>query len=485
MPSAMLTFTNQSRQLADDSTIDVSVNTYVYAPDTPGEYPVIVYSHGTQGFADQSNPNFTTSLPLYWASQGYIVILPAHAEGQNATSSQEPLPDSDDAVGSTDGFLFNRVADVKTAIDHIGDLLTALGPGYSSNGFITAAGFSAGGGTAEVAGGVNIKDLTGTVVNWGDSRIDAVIDLSGGGAPNYGFYDDATASSWDGFNKPLFVATGEDDIQKGGGNYQFKLDPYDNAPAADSYGYTFFDAMHGDFGVQAHNNPEIYAELTSLTTWFLNGYAKGDSGALASLQDVDGQMSDNTTFSDLWQAMHTGDTAGTTVTAGAANNSIGGTDHNDTLSGGTGNDTISGGMGGDKLQGGADADSLSGGSGKDSLEGGLGADTLEGGFDIDVLTGGAGADHFRFVARGDGSGEGDVITDFTVGTDKIDVDALLTSIGLSTTTLGAYIDVLVVGSDSWIILDNNDDTGLINRLDDEVLAVVQNVTTLSASDFLF
>ena len=89
------------------------------------------------------------------------------------------------------------------------------------------------------------------------------------------------------------------------------------------------------------------------------------------------------------------------------------------------------------------------------------------------------------LAGYDGSGEGDVITDFTVGTDKIDVDALLTSIGLSTTTLGAYIDVLVVGPDSWIILDNNDDTGLINRLDDEVLAVVQNVTTLSASDFLF
>lgn len=486
MPSAMLTFTGQSRQLANDSSINVSVNAYVYAPAAPGNYPVIVYSHGTFGFADQSNPNFTTSLPLYWASQGYIVILPGHADGQNSTASQDPLPNFDDGVGSVDGFLFNRVADMKMALDKIPDLLTALGGGYSSNGFLVAAGFSAGGSSAEVAAGVSIKNLVGAIVNWGDARFDAVIDLSAGGVPVYGFYDDGgAANSWNGFAKPLFVAAGEEDTQKGGGNYQFKLDPYDNAPIGDRYGYVFNDAEHGDFGVQATNNPNVFDELAILTTWFLDAYAKGDAADLASLRNVDGQMADNVTFSELWQAMHSGTTAGSNTTGTSGANSMAGTANNDTLSGAGGNDTLSGGMGGDKLDGGANSDSINGGSGKDTLTGGLGTDTLAGGFDIDTLTGGAGADRFRFVARGDGGGEGDTITDFAVGSDKIDVDALLTSIGQGSTTIGAYIDLKTVGSDTWVILDvNNDTSGTNNTLDDEVIAIVKNAT-LTSTDFIF
>lgn len=486
MPSAMLTFTGQSRQLANDSLTTVSVDAYVYGPSTPGNYPVIVYSHGTFGFADQSNPNFTTSLPLYWASQGYIVIVPGHADGQDATASQSVLPGFDDGVGSVDGFLFNRVEDMRMSLDHAGDLAAALGPGYGVTDYFVAAGYSAGGSTAQVAAGASIENLVGTVVNWGDARFDAVIDLSAGGVPNYGFYDNGTGNSWQNMTKPLFVAAGEEDTQKGGGNYQYKLDPYDNAPAGDKYGYVFNDANHGDFGVQASNNPNVYDELAILTTKFLNGYAKGNATDLAYIKDVDGQMADNTTFTELWQALYSGSTAGTSSTGTSGANSMAGTANNDTLDGAGSGDTLSGGMGSDSLDGGAGADSLMGGSGKDTLLGGLGTDTLVGGFDIDTLTGGASADRFRFTARGDGGGEGDTITDFAVGTDKIDVDALLTSIGQSTTTLGAYIDVKIVGSDSWVILDvNNNTSGTSNTVDDEVIAIVKNVTTLGGSDFLF
>lgn len=488
MPSAMLTFTNQSRQIANDTVVSVSVDAYVYGPSTPGDYPVIVYSHGTFGFADQSNPNFTTSLPLYWASQGYIVIVPGHADGQDATASQNSLglPNFDDSVGATDGFLWNRVQDMRMAVDHAADLAAALGEGYGVTDYIVSAGYSAGGGAAQVAAGASIKDLTGAVVNWGDSRFDAVIDLSAGGVPIYGFYDDASGNSWQSLDKPLFVAAGEEDTQKGGANYQYKLDPYDNAPAGDKYGFVFNDANHGDFGVQAANNPNVYDELAILTTKFLNGYAKGNAADLAYLKNVDAQMADNTTFTELWQALHSSATAGTSATGTSGANAMTGTDNNDTLDGAGSGDTLTGGMGNDSLDGGAGSDSVLGGSGKDTLVGGLGTDTLTGGFDIDTLTGGAGADNFRFTARGDGGGEGDTITDFAVGSDKIDVDALLTSIGQSTTTLGAYIDVKVVGSDTWILLDvNNDTSGTSNIWDDEVIAIVKNVTTLGASDFLF
>ncbi|MCC7267284.1 MAG: type I secretion C-terminal target domain-containing protein [Caulobacteraceae bacterium] len=506
----MLTFTDQPRQIADDEAaeplVDVDVDVYVYAPDEPGEYPVIIYSHGTRGEADQTHDGITSSLPLYWVSQGYIVILPAHAEGRDATQSQiDNLPLEDEFDGAVNGFLFNRVEDMKTALDHIGDLLAELGPGYSSSGYVVAAGYSAGGSTAEVAAGVSIKDLYGNIVNWGDSRFDALIDLSAGGAMEdeeghnpYGFYDDEDGTSWDGFSKPMFVATGENDVQKDGGNYQHKLDPYDNAPAGHSYAFVFNNARHGDFGVRVSetdpgDNFHVYVELTSLTGWFLDGYAKGQIADLASLRDVDGQMADDTTFTELWQALHTGTKAGDTLTGNGGANTLVGTDYNDTLSGLGGADTLTGGMGGDILSGGAGGDFLDGGSGRDTLTGGLGADTLVGGFDSDVLTGGAGTDTFRFVARGDGGGRGDTITDFAIGSDHIDVDALLTSIEQSTTSIGDHIDLVVVGVDTWIILDVDNDTDYvqgINTLDDEVIAVVLNTaaggaTLLSSGDFLF
>ena len=63
------------------------------------------------------------------------------------------------------------------------------------------------------------------------------------------------------------------------------------------------------------------------------------------------------------------------------------------------------------------------GAGNDTVIGSAGADTILGGAGKDVFTGGAGADTFKFVAVTD-SGIGanwDLITDFTVGTDLIDL----------------------------------------------------------------
>ena len=61
---------------------------------------------------------------------------------------------------------------------------------------------------------------------------------------------------------------------------------------------------------------------------------------------------------------------------------------------------------------------IDGGGGSDTLLGGTGADRLRGGSGADTLTGGAGADRFRFVTVAEGA---DTITDFTSGTDHIQV----------------------------------------------------------------
>jgi trimeric autotransporter adhesin len=86
------------------------------------------------------------------------------------------------------------------------------------------------------------------------------------------------------------------------------------------------------------------------------------------------------------------------------------------------------------ITGGAVNDALTGGSGNDSLSGGTGNDTLTGGVGRDTLSGGTGADRFVFAANAadalvsTGSAT-DVITDFTSGTDKLEIGGAVAFLG--------------------------------------------------------
>ena len=147
----------------------------------------------------------------------------------------------------------------------------------------------------------------------------------------------------------------------------------------------------------------------------------------------------------------------------------GGNAFSDTLKGGSGDDTLDGGAGVDFLYGGANNDSLIGGTnndvlngdwGRDTLSGGGGLDTLNGGTGDDVLSGGANPDMFIFDRLNSGD---DVITDFTNGLDKIDLQSLgltgfvdLTGAGaVSSFDSGAstLIDLSLVGGNGTILMD--------------------------------
>lgn len=131
------------------------------------------------------------------------------------------------------------------------------------------------------------------------------------------------------------------------------------------------------------------------------------------------------------------------LTGGTGNDRLYGGDDNDVLSGWGGNDLEYGGNGNDRLYGQEGNDRLYGGNGNDqlyastdndSMFGGSGNDLLNGGAGTDRATGGSGADVFEFKT-GDlmdwdtlgGSwtsknNQLDLITDFAVGTDRIEFD---------------------------------------------------------------
>jgi Ca2+-binding RTX toxin-like protein len=87
-----------------------------------------------------------------------------------------------------------------------------------------------------------------------------------------------------------------------------------------------------------------------------------------------------------------------------------------------------------------------------TLLGGAGNDTLDGGAGLDILWGEAGADTFR-ISKGTGT---DIIADFQVGTDKLDVSAY------GFTTLAQLKARMVqVNNDISLSLDNGDQVILL------------------------
>jgi len=110
---------------------------------------------------------------------------------------------------------------------------------------------------------------------------------------------------------------------------------------------------------------------------------------------------------------------------GAGFDQLYGGDGADTLLGGAGNDLLNGGEGDDRLIGGDGGDTLQGGAGADVLIGGAGDDVLRGEGGVDTLSGGEGNDTFSFMERSISYPQAaDVIRDFEVGVDKIDLSPM-------------------------------------------------------------
>ncbi len=144
----------------------------------------------------------------------------------------------------------------------------------------------------------------------------------------------------------------------------------------------------------------------------------------------------------------------------------------------------------DDIRGDGAANVLKGGGADDILQGRAGDDTLNGQQGDDVLTGGTGKDKFVFDLDGR-DGKGDIITDFTRGQDKLTMDR--TAYGISTNDSTV---TLVVGSDpaattgksTFLFESDNgrlwfDADGKGASADLELVAILQNVKTLSTGDF--
>ncbi|MHC8298561.1 type I secretion C-terminal target domain-containing protein [Pseudomonas sp. ZS1P83] len=100
------------------------------------------------------------------------------------------------------------------------------------------------------------------------------------------------------------------------------------------------------------------------------------------------------------------------------------------------------------MHGGAGNDLLFSGAGNDMLNGGGGDDFLIGGLGNNTLTGGSGADTFQWLKGNSGH---DVVTEFTPGTDKLDLSQLLQGENGTTASLDDYLHFKVTGSGASLV----------------------------------
>jgi Ca2+-binding RTX toxin-like protein len=294
------------------------------------------------------------------------------------------------------------------------DTLTGTSSSDQINGFDGNDTLSGGGGNDQLNGGTGADSMsggTGSDIYVVDDAGDAVFENSGEGNDEvrttlaaYALTANVERLKFTGTGS--FTGTGNDlhnditggasdDVLSGGDGY----DQLYGAGGNDSlYGGTGGDVLSGGAGMdymEGGEGDDVYIVDTSADT-VVEYSGEGIDLIYTTVS--------NYTLGANLENLSWNTTGAFTGTGNALDNAITGGGSNDVLDGGDGNDTLRG-------QGGNDT--LYGSDGDDLLIGGPGADTMNGG---------NGADTFRISYYESGTFTGaDTITDFAVGTDKIDL----------------------------------------------------------------
>ncbi|NWG45232.1 MAG: hypothetical protein HXY25_01625 [Alphaproteobacteria bacterium] len=473
------TYTNGGSPITQTRVIDVAI----HMPDTPGDYPIVIYSHGWNAYPSSGGGANAREL----ADQGYIVITPTHLD-----SAEMPSYIADDFPNDIDATTLHRVADIQFLLDSVSTLGASLPSGYTMDDTSpTVAGHSQGAFTAALLVGADTERTGLQSVAPGnqyglttieDTRFAATILYSiqantepvGGGVSTWhGFTEDA----FDDLDLPVLVITGTED--KNGMVPTDRLGAMDDSPSGDKHGLMMQGLTHSQVGGSGTSSAALQA-MGDVAGLFLDGYIKGDTSALSSLADVDALEASSSTIAAVYERMGSpyGDSNGDGRAVGtSAADTLNGIGTDDLIEGLGGNDTINGGAGNDVILGGDGADYINGNAGQDDLTGGAGNDRF---IFNNVLAGGTTSTTRDRILDFDDSGDDIIDLSGIDANENVAGDQSFSSVGTGAFTAAGQARAIASGSSVLVELNVNSDLAA-----DMVIELVNTtLASVTLSDFI-
>ncbi|MFN7772407.1 MAG: alpha/beta hydrolase family protein [Planctomycetota bacterium] len=293
------------------------IEALVRYPDDVGTFPIIIFSHGS--FSNKETFDVASE---HWASHGYVVIHPNHADARSGTGGmgrsrfgrEQESGGSDEGkynatntdkqakrrgaglvIGGFGGATSNaarveRIKDISSVLDSLDQVEKQIPSlkGRLNRDAIAVVGHSYGAYVAQCHGGVKTL-VNGKLENLSDPRVKCVIPISAQGeSESYGL----TAESWTDASTPAMHITGTRDRsapdRPGGqfGDVTTKVVPFERSPRGGKYLLVIEGATHVSFGGKigrVRGGVDAAGLTKSVSLAFLDAYLKQDVQAKAWL----------------------------------------------------------------------------------------------------------------------------------------------------------------------------------------------------------
>ena len=265
----------------------------------------VVFCHGLG-----SNGGEYAALSAHWAGHGYLVIHPTFRDAIGIVAREEPALGLDpraDLAGWTaiphvrarlheilhdPARWLERVEEVRALMAALPDIVDATCGAQAAPLPGAIAGHSFGAFTAQLLAGTGIDMPGAPARRFRDRRFGAAVLLSAQGRDQQGLRD----GSWDAMDGPVLTVTGTLDRGAKGGDWRWKSEPYELAPAGGKYLAVIEDGDHflGGFIDRAPQRqvPAQQDTVRRLTLAFLDAHLADDAAARGWLGRIDDAVGD-------------------------------------------------------------------------------------------------------------------------------------------------------------------------------------------------
>jgi pimeloyl-ACP methyl ester carboxylesterase len=272
-------------------------------PDGSDPTGVVLFCHGLG-----SNGGEYAAMSSHWARHGYLVIHPTFADSIQEVARAEPSlgldPDADltgwtampavrarmHEILHTPSRWLERLATVGAVMDALPEILDATCGRPRGTLPAAIAGHSFGAYTAQLLAGAEIDLPDDGPRSFRDRRFQAALLLSAQGRDQQGLRD----GSWNTMDGPVLTVTGTLDQGAKGGDWRWKSEPYELAPAGAKYLAVLDDSDHflGGFADRGGQRqvPAQKQAVEQLTLAVLDAHLLNRRAALDWLAAIDGRI---------------------------------------------------------------------------------------------------------------------------------------------------------------------------------------------------